>query len=162
MDPAIIVNFPLVTDPNTKFVAWTTTPWTLPSNLALAVNPKFEYVKVKDLETGFFYILLEARLGELYPESKNMQKAYEIVEKLKGEQLVGLEYTPLFTYFLDRKNHGCFKVLGAEFVTNSDGTGIVHMAPGFGDDDYKTCLKAGIIKPADPLVPVDSSGRFTE
>lgn len=68
MDPAIIVNFPLVTDPNTKFVAWTTTPWTLPSNLALAVNPKFEYVKVKDLESGVLYIILEARLGELYPE----------------------------------------------------------------------------------------------
>jgi len=84
------------------------------------------------------------------------------VEKLKGEQLVGLEYTPLFNYFLERKNDGCFKVLGADFVTNSDGTGVVHMAPGFGDDDYKTCLKAGIIQPANPLVPVDSSGRFTE
>lgn len=141
LDPAIVVNFPLLTDPETAFVAWTTTPWTLPSNLGLAVHPTLDYVKLKDKASGAKYILAKARIVELYPKGQN----YEILEEFKGETLVGLEYKPLFDYFLERRNQGCFKVIAGDFVTSSDGTGIVHMAPGFGEDDYKACLRAGIV-----------------
>ncbi|CAD8161022.1 unnamed protein product [Paramecium pentaurelia] len=157
-DPAIVVTFPQVNDETTKFVAWTTTPWTLPSNLALAVHPDFDYVKLLDKASNTHYILAESRIVELY----NDAKLYEVVQKFKGSELVGTEYVPLFNYFPERREQGCYRVLAANFVTSDDGTGIVHCAPGFGDDDYKTCLKAGIITPSDPLVPIDSSGRFLE
>ncbi|CAD8185795.1 unnamed protein product [Paramecium octaurelia] len=157
-DPAIVITFPLVNEENTSFLAWTTTPWTLPSNLALAVNPKFVYVKVLDKATNTHYILAESRIVELYSNATQ----YEIVNKVFGSQLEGIEYVPLFDYFLDRKQQGCFKVLSASYVTDKDGTGIVHIAPGFGEEDYKLSLKAGIITPQDPLVPIDSDGRFLE
>ena len=94
-----MVTFPLVNDENTKFVAWTTTPWTLPSNLALAVNPKFTYVKLLDKALNTHYILAESRIVELYSDPK----LYEIVQKYQGTELVGTEYVPLFNYFLERK-----------------------------------------------------------
>jgi isoleucyl-tRNA synthetase len=89
------LTFPKVDEPNVKFVAWTTTPWTLPSNLALCVHPEFDYVKVKDEKTGDFYILAECRLSELYPK----KTGFSIVEKFKGVTLRGIKYVPLFTYF---------------------------------------------------------------
>ncbi|CAD8078640.1 unnamed protein product [Paramecium sonneborni] len=157
-DYAIVVTFPLITDETTKFVAWTTTPWKLPSNLALAVHPDLDYVKLLDKASNTHYILAQSRIIELYQDDK----LYEIVQKFKGSELVGIEYVPLFNYFLERREQGCFRVLAANFVTSNDGTGIVHCAPGFGEDDYKACLKVAIINPSDPLVPIDSSGRFLE
>lgn len=94
-----MVTFPLISDENTKFVAWTTTPWTLPSNLALAVNPKLIYVKLLDKTLNTHYILAESRIVELYNDAKQ----YEIVQKYQGTELIGIEYVPLFNYFLDRR-----------------------------------------------------------
>ena len=138
-------------------MAWTTTPWTLPSNLALVVNKDFDYVKVLDKKTKHHYILAESRLGGLYKD----KEAYTIVEKFKGSELVGQEYEPLFPYFQERRSKGCFKILAGDFVTADTGTGIVHCAPGFGEDDYKVSVQNHIIEPDDPPVPIDENGFFT-
>lgn len=133
-DPAIIVNFPLVEDPNVMFVAWTTTPWTLPSNLALAVNPNMDYVKVHDETNQKTFICLKKRLDYVAKQAKATK--HKVLETFKGSTLVGKEYTPLFDYFIEKRATKCFSVVGAKFVTDDAGTGIVHCAPGFGEDDY--------------------------
>jgi isoleucyl-tRNA synthetase len=156
-DPAIHVSFPMRSDPSVKFVAWTTTPWTLPSNLALAVNPEFTYVKVKDLKRNEVFIFAECRLKDFFGKEK-----YEVLEKMKGADLAGIEYVPLFDFFADRAKDGCFRVQTGAFVTDSDGTGIVHCAPGFGEDDYKLCVEKKIISPDSPPVPLDENGIFTK
>ena len=107
-------------------VAWTTTPWTLPSNLALCVNPDKDYVKVRDKESGAIYILMEARICELYKDAE----AYEVIGKFKGKTLEGKSYEPLFEYFASMKSRGAFKVLIDGYVTEDSGTGVVHQAPG--------------------------------
>ncbi|ORX56468.1 isoleucyl-tRNA synthetase [Piromyces finnis] len=161
VDPAVTISFPLVEDPNVCLLAWTTTPWTLPSNLALCVNEEFEYVKIKDGETGAIWILLEKRLDVLY---KNVKKAkFEILEKFKGKDLVGKKYVPLFNYFADNEN--AFRVVSDNYVTDDSGTGIVHQAPGFGEDDFRVCTTNGIVKKDDVKsvpCPVDANGRFIE
>lgn len=151
-DPAITVKFALKGEPNTALLAWTTTPWTLPSNLALAVGADIAYVKVRDGESIF--ILARDRLASYY---KNPDE-YELLEECDGAALVGLEYEPLFPYFLDLKHKGAFRVLAGDFVSTEDGTGIVHIAPGFGEDDNALGQQAGL--PA--VCPVDDEGRFTE
>ena len=156
-DPSIHISFPLKSDPNVKFLAWTTTPWTLPSNLALAVNPDFVYVKVKDLKRNEVFIFAECRLKDYFGKEK-----FEVLEKMKGSELAGIEYVPIFNFFADREKDGCFRVQTASFVTDSDGTGIVHCAPGFGEDDYKLCVEKKIISPDSPPVPLDENGRFTK
>lgn len=135
-DPALIITFPLVAEPEVSFVAWTTTPWTLPSNLALAVNPDMVYVRLVDEEKNKTYIVAESRVA--YAVKFSNIKKHHIVEgwKKKGSELKGTEYIPLFEYFTHLKDQGCFKVLAAPFVTNDTGTGIVHCAPGFGEEDY--------------------------
>ena len=158
VDPAIYITFPLKEDPDTKFVAWTTTPWTLPSNLALIVNPNFVYVKVFDHEHKTHFILAESLTSQLY----NKNQKYDIIARFKGVDLVGKEYVPLFNYFESRAADGCFRVLADTYVTSDTGTGIVHCAPGFGADDYRVSVKAGIIPPAHPPVPVDENGRFKD
>ncbi|KAJ3369980.1 isoleucine--tRNA ligase [Allomyces arbusculus] len=156
-DPSVVVTFPLVNDANTAFLAWTTTPWTLPSNLALCVHPDFEYVKIKDQESGMHYILLEKRLDSIY---KDLKKAkFTVVEKIKGSSLKGTEYVPLFDYFkADFHKTGAFRVLTDTYVTDDSGTGIVHQAPAFGEDDHRVCLAAGIITEENVPCPVDDSG----
>ena len=150
-DPAITVKFRQKDQDNTFFLAWTTTPWTLPSNLALAVGADVDYVKVKDGDE--FYILAEARLESYYKDASE----YEVVSKMKGSGLVGLRYEPLFPYFADAYDKGAFVVLSADYVTTEDGTGIVHTAPGFGEDDYNTCKGTDI-----PTVcPIDDECKFT-
>ncbi len=128
-DISVIAKFELVDEPKTFFLAWTTTPWTLPGNVALAVNPDIDYVKIKVGHQTF--ILSESRLSVVKEE-------YEIVEKVKGSALVGISYKPVFDYYnnseLKNKENG-FKVYPAAFVTTEDGTGIVHIAPAFGEDD---------------------------
>ncbi|OUM64219.1 hypothetical protein PIROE2DRAFT_9060 [Piromyces sp. E2] len=161
VDPAVTISFPLVEDPNVCLLAWTTTPWTLPSNLALCVNEEFEYVKIKDGETGAIWILLEKRLDVLY---KNVKKAkFEVLEKFKGKDLVGKKYVPLFNYYASNEN--AFRVVSDGYVTDDSGTGIVHQAPGFGEDDFRVCIAHGIVKKDDVKsvpCPVDANGRFTE
>lgn len=151
-DPALTVTFPVHGEDDLSLLAWTTTPWTLPSNLALAVGKDLDYVKVKT-PSGKKYLLAEALLGEVF---KKEVKEVEVLQKLKGHELVGLSYQPLFDYFLDKKP--AFQVILADHVTTESGTGIVHMAPAFGEEDYIACSKAGV-----PIVnPVDDDGMFTE
>ena len=148
-DPALTVGFLLET--GERLLAWTTTPWTLPSNLALAVAPDVEY-GVYELN-GVRYVMAQARREAYERELEGAQH----VGTLRGSDLVGCRYTPLFPYFADRAENGAFRVLAGDFVTTEDGTGVVHMAPGFGEDDQRACADAGISL----VVPVDSRGRFT-
>ena len=134
-DPALTVAFTL--DSGEKILAWTTTPWTLPSNLALAVGPDIEYAVLQHPD-GNTYIVADARLDSYEKELEDS----EVLRTVKGRDLVGRRYTPLFPFFADTNN--AFQILGAEFVTTDDGTGVVHMAPGFGEDDQIECNAAGI------------------
>ncbi len=150
-DPAITIRFKVKGEENTSFLAWTTTPWTLPSNLALTVGPEIDYVKIKDGEECF--IMAEARMSAYYKE------APEILWRGKGRELEGKTYEPLFPYFAERSEKGAFRVLCADFVSTEDGTGIVHTAPGFGEDDNAVCKKYGI---SDDVCPIDKECKFTE
>ncbi len=150
-DPAITVSFAVKGQPGTYILAWTTTPWTLPSNLALAVGADIPYVKVRDGDNT--YILARDRLGAYY---KNPDE-YELIEELPGTELVGTEYEPLFPYFSSPAAPGAFRVFSADFVSTEDGTGVVHIAPGFGEDDNRLGQRENL--PA--LCPVDDEGRFT-
>lgn len=146
-DPALTVAFVLAT--GESLLAWTTTPWTLPSNLALAVSPDVSYVRVR--HNGTVYILAEARLGAY---EKELEGA-EVLDTVLGSALVGRTYTPMFSYFSDQPD--AFRVIAGDFVTTEDGTGVVHLAPGFGEDDQRVCSENGI----GLVVPVDSRGLFT-
>ncbi len=146
-DPALTVQFHL--ESGEQMLAWTTTPWTLPANLALAVGPEIEYAVME--ESGTRYIVAEARLGSYEKELANAVR----VGTMAGADLVGRKYTPLFPYFADTPN--AFHVLAADFVSTEDGTGVVHLAPGFGEDDQNACNAVGI-----PTVcPMDEHGRYT-
>ena len=159
-DPAVVVTFPLLDDPQTCLLAWTTTPWTLPSHTGLAAHPDFEYIKILDELSGKNYILLEALLKTLYKDPKKAK--FKIVGRLKGTDMLGWRYMPLFDYFYDSfKDHG-FRVLNATYVTSESGVGIVHQAPAFGEEDYKVAFEAGVISDQRlPPNPVDEQGRFT-
>ena len=146
-DPAVTVAFPLETGEDLWI--WTTTPWTLPSNLAAAVGPDIAYAVLEN--DGHRVILAEARLAGYAKELDG----YTQVETILGAQLAGRSYTPPFNFFVGRPN--AHRVLLGDFVTTEDGTGVVHMAPGFGEDDQIACAAAGI----DVVVPVDSQCRFT-
>lgn len=139
-DPSIFVTFPLVDEPDTSLMAWTTTPWTLPSNLACAVNPNFEYVKIKDEERSKVFIVAQCRLAEVIKQNKI--KKHTVLGKVMGKDLVGKKYTPLYQYFASWGDapRNCFRVIEGAFVTTDAGTGVVHCAPGFGEEDYKACL----------------------
>jgi isoleucyl-tRNA synthetase len=152
-DPAVTVLFRTKQDSNTYLAAWTTTPWTLPSNLSLCVHPEIEYVKVKDLDKNIFIIMAKSRL-----ESYKKNFKYEEIETLSGTQLKGMKYEPLFPYFNKLESQGYFVVLNDEYVTTSDGTGIVHQAPGFGEDDNRVMKAAGL---TEVVVPLDLSAKFS-
>lgn len=159
-DPAIIITFPLEEDPNTSVIAWTTTPWTLPSNLALAINPTFTYLKIVDEDKQKVYILAESRLKDILKQA-NIKK-HKVLEKIPGASLVGKSYIPLFDYFIHLKERKCFTIIGADFVTSDTGTGVVHCAPGFGEDDYQSCVKNGLVEQGKAPVPIDADGKFTD
>lgn len=227
-DPAVMVSFPIDGDADDAcLVAWTTTPWTLPSNLALCVHPEFSYVRARDPATGKVYIVAESRLaalpgavpkakkggGSAAPssganggKSKKGSKApsasssatdvsaaasasqgaaaddaasqsangdgaaaagggggFEVLSKCLGRDLVGLRYEPLFPYFAHLKASGAFAVVSDGYVTDDSGTGVVHQAPAFGEDDYRVCIAAGVVEKGEGLpCPVDLSGRFTD
>jgi len=151
-DPALTVRFAVespAADGPTEIWAWTTTPWTLPSNLALAVGPEIDYAI---LALGDRRVLVAEAARERF--AKELDGA-TLVATRKGAAFADLRYRPLFPFFAS--NPGSFRVIPAAFVATEDGTGIVHMAPGFGEDDLEVCRAAGI-----PLVvPVDDTGRFT-
>uniref|UniRef100_A0A3B1JG29 Isoleucine--tRNA ligase, cytoplasmic n=1 Tax=Astyanax mexicanus TaxID=7994 RepID=A0A3B1JG29_ASTMX len=136
-DPSVIVNFPLLEDESVCLIAWTTTPWTLPSNLALCVNPEFLYVKVKDNTTDKVYIMMEARLGALFKS----ESEYTILDKFPGKTLKGKKYKPLFDYFSKCRESGAFSVVLDNYVREEEGTGVVHQAPYFGADADKNIIK---------------------
>jgi isoleucyl-tRNA synthetase len=145
-DPSVMVAFALEEDPEVALVAWTTTPWTLPSNLALAVHPELDYVKIRS--SGRIFIVAEARQKTSFPGG-------EILAVFKGKTLKDKKYIPLFPYF---RQGGAFRVLVDEFVSIEEGTGVVHMAPAFGEADFFVCEREGI----DPVCPIDQNGRFTD
>ncbi|HEX6501460.1 MAG TPA: isoleucine--tRNA ligase [Micromonosporaceae bacterium] len=146
-DPAVTVAFQL--DSGEKILVWTTTPWTLPSNLAIAVGPDIEYTVLE--KDGERVIVGSARLAAYGKELAD----YTPVATLRGAELVGRRYTPLFDFLADTPN--AFQVLGGDFVTTEDGTGVVHMAPAYGEDDQNACAAAGI----PTVLTVDDHTRFT-
>lgn len=171
-DPAVVVSFPLIEDESVSFIAWTTTPWTLPSNIALCVHDTMEYIKLLDKQSGNTYILAKSRMCQLYPimnnkkkwKPKMAEKLYEIKSTFPGKELVGKKYKPVFDFFSeDSKASEYWRVLSDNYVTDDAGTGIVHQAPAFGEDDYRVCLAHGVIeKGGDLPCPVDSNGMFTD
>jgi isoleucyl-tRNA synthetase len=137
------------------FLVWTTTPWTLPSNQAVAVNPDVEYVAVRGPD-GRRYVLAKARLAAY---ARELGEEPEILGEYSGRDLLGMRYLPPFPYFMDgEKARNAFQVLPADFVSTDDGTGIVHMSPAYGEDDMATTDTVGIVA----VTPVDSKGRFDE
>ncbi len=131
-------------------LAWTTTPWTLPSNLALCAGPDIDYVAVTVDGGDEVYLLAEARARAVFKKQQLQE-----VARLKGADLAGITYAPLFSFFAGRDN--CFQVLTGDFVTTSDGTGIVHLAPAYGEDDFAVCKAAGI----ELIDPLDTEAKFT-
>ncbi|KAJ6866163.1 isoleucine--tRNA ligase [Populus alba x Populus x berolinensis] len=185
-DPEIMVTFPIVDDPhNAAFVAWTTTPWTLPSNLALCVNGNFDYIKVRNKYTGKVYVVAECRLSALPVEkpkstangpaggsktsnsktksgkAENLMDSYDLLEKVKGNELVNKKYEPLFNYFMEFSDTA-FRVVADDYVTDDSGTGIVHCAPAFGEEDYRVCIGNQILTKENLIVSVDDDGCFIE
>ncbi len=160
-DPSVYVRFPVEGEENTFFLAWTTTPWTLISNAALAVGEDVAYVKIRLAEEGE---RTRGRAGEqLILASVLLDDVidgdYEIVDEFTGGELVGMTYRPLFDYFSGEVEDGAaWRVVPADFVSTEDGTGVVHMAPAFGADDFVVGQKEGL-----PLLnPIDGEGRFTD
>ena len=156
-DPSIYVRFPLVED-DASLLVWTTTPWTLPGNVAVAVAPEVTYVRARAEEETVILAepLVERVLGE----------GAEILDRFKGSELIGRSYRgPVFALADGGpKSEGAFQVLAGDFVTTEDGTGIVHLAPAFGEDDYRVAAENGVINPKDHTTlynPVDLGGKFT-
>lgn len=161
-DPAILVAFPITGMPEyekTSLVIYTTTPWTLPSNLLIAVHPDFEYIEILDEKSGSQYILMESGLPALYKDIKKAK--YKVLKKINGKDMIGWKYQPLFPYFAT-DFADCFQVIGADYVEAGEGTGLVHQAPAFGQEDYDAASAAGFISPKRlPPCPVDDNGQFT-
>jgi isoleucyl-tRNA synthetase len=146
-DPSLTIQFPLVGEENTFVLVWTTTPWTLPSNMALAVGPDIEYVKVKSRDK--FFWIASSRVDTYFKED------FEIVDHKKGSDMVGLAYKPLFEYMPAQES--LYKIQSADFVSTDNGAGIVHIAPSFGEDDFILGKQLGL-----PLFdPLDPEGKFT-
>ena len=176
-DPAVTIRFKVTKAPSaindsdmvngkTYFLAWTTTPWTLPSNLGLCMGPKIEYVKILDKESGDYYILAKSRLSAYYKNDSD----YEIIYEKLGSEFLGAEYEPLFPYFdylkdpakCSEETHqtcekGAFRIFNADYVSTEDGTGIVHIAPAFGEEDNKVFAGSGIPN----VEPMDAECKFT-
>ena len=179
-DPAVTVSFPVLPvseqpesvrskveealkaagSDEINFVAWTTTPWTLPSNLALCVHPDYEYLLVHDTESDKRYLMLEAGLKTLYKDPKKAK--YKVLWKTKGTDLADWRYKPIFNYFTSTFGEIAFKVLLDTYVKQDDGVGIVHQSPAFGEDDYNISWRYGIINgDRPPPCPLTPGGEYT-
>ena len=175
-DPALTVLLPLIDAPgdlaDASVLVWTTTPWTLPSNLAAAVGPDIEYAVVLASKNSAFpgrkFVIATSRLATYEREigkavaisdeeitEADLDACFTWVGLVKGTDLAGLAYVPPFDYFTGREN--AHRILVADYVTTEDGTGIVHLAPAFGEEDMAVCAAADI----EPVIPIDSRGRFT-
>lgn len=155
-DPSVLIAFKLrnsIDDRETELVAWTTTPWTLPANCALVLNPNIKYVILAHLDRHL--VVCASRAKEYFPDA-------QVVRELAGSDLVGLEYEPLFDYYAELRDRGYFRVLKGNFVSDTNGTGIVHTAPGFGEDDYLVCVENNLITENEEVpCPVDENGNYT-
>ena len=138
-------------------LVWTTTPWTLPENLMICAGASIDYVAVRDVtdEARPVYIMAKARLPYIFKKSEQ----YEIVAEFKGDALKGVTYEPIFPYFADKKDEGAFRVTNDDYVTTDDGVGLVHIAPAYGEDDFRVCKEAGMTAFVDPL---DDACAFTD
>jgi len=165
-DPSITVRFRVADESDTSLLAWTTTPWTLPSNVALAVKPDYDYAYVRHVE-GETFILAKDLIEQVFHGLPvDIEQELEVVKVVKGADLVGIRYEPLFDY--KRPEDGrAYEIVTADFVTLEQGTGVVHMAPAFGEDDYRLCQEKGLgfvqlIAPDGTFVAeaTDFAGRF--
>ena len=152
-DPAITVLLKLV-DEDAHLAIWTTTPWTVPSNLAVCVGDDIEYSLVVDEESGKQIYLATERLDQYQGDSE-----FRVVKTLLGKDLVGRRYEPVFDYFANKADEGAFVVISGDYVTTDSGTGLVHQAPAFGEEDYKAFQAAGLEAFA---CPVSLHGEFTD
>ncbi|MEN3187978.1 MAG: class I tRNA ligase family protein, partial [Atribacterota bacterium] len=149
-DPAIYVKFRIKGEAKRFFLVWTTTPWTLVANVALAVGEHIEYLEIEDKRSKERFILAKARVPVLFDEDD-----YTVVRTYRGEELLGMEYEPLMPFLLAENG---YRVFSGEFVTVEEGTGVVHIAPAFGEDDMQMAQKYGL----SVLHPVGSDGRYDE
>ncbi|MCF8058809.1 MAG: isoleucine--tRNA ligase [Bacteriovoracaceae bacterium] len=153
-DPAVTILFK-AKDEDAYFAAWTTTPWTLPSNLGLCAGADIDYVLLKDEDLGKNIYMAKALVAN-YEKKRNLS----VLKELKGSELKGRRYEPLFPYFSNLEKEGAFQVHNDDYVSTDSGTGIVHTAPGFGEDDNRVMKEAGL---GEVLVcPVDDAGRYTK
>ncbi|HBO98919.1 MAG TPA: isoleucine--tRNA ligase, partial [Verrucomicrobia bacterium] len=162
-DPTVTVRVKALSTGSLKFPAgapvylliWTTTPWTLPENLMICAGASIDYVAVRDLTDAArpIYVMAQARLPVYFKKPEQ----YEIVAEMKGSALKGWEYEPIFPYYAAKKAEGAFRVLNDDYVTTDDGTGLVHIAPAYGEDDFRVCKEAGMNAIVDPL---DASAAF--
>ncbi|MCI5779963.1 MAG: isoleucine--tRNA ligase [Lentisphaeria bacterium] len=160
-DPAVTVRVKVTSgaDPawgETCLLVWTTTPWTLPENLAICAGAEVEYAVVRDLTdpARTCYVMAAARVNTLFRKPED----FEVVASLRGRDLKGWTYEPLFPYYAKLRAEGCFTVLNDDYVSTDDGVGLVHIAPAYGEDDFRVCREAGITAIVDPL---DASCNFT-
>ena len=152
-DPAITVLLKLL-DEDAYLAIWTTTPWTLPSNLAVCVGDDIDYSLVRDPESGKAIYLATERLAHYQGDNE-----FSVLATVSGRELVGRRYTPVFDYFAEKSEEGAFVVISGEYVTTDSGTGLVHQAPAFGEDDYKAFQASGLEAFA---CPVTLQGEFTD
>ena len=147
----------LAQEPTVYLLVWTTTPWTLPENLMMCAGAGIDYVAVRDVTDAAkpVYVMAKARLSTLFKK----EDQYELVAEFKGTELKGVSYEPIFPYYADLKAEGAFRVLNDDYVTTDDGVGIVHIAPAYGEDDFRVCREAGMTAIADPL---DDACAFTD
>jgi isoleucyl-tRNA synthetase len=153
-DPSLTVQLELLDEPGTSLLIWTTTPWTLPSNLAVMAKKEMDYVKVKERASGHQYILAASRLPFYF---KNPEE-YEMLATFAGASLAGKRYQPPFPYYAARAQQKAFRVILEELISGDEGTGLVHSAPAFGEIDFFACAREGI----ELVNPVDHNGKFTQ
>jgi len=174
----IYVSFPIINEPSdspfydTHLLVWTTTPWTLPSNLAICVNEDADYIIILNKNNNKKYIVANTLWTTVFPVNKGSKfhEYYDFCTELfKGKELVGKHYEPIFPYFqhLKQKNQKIFTVIADNYVSvksDSNGTGLVHLAPAHGEDDYRVCLNEGIIdkKGGNLICPLDANGNYTK
>lgn len=152
-DPSVVLKFPLIDD-SASLLIWTTTPWTLLSNMAVAIGPELTYVRIVDKNSGEQWILGQGCVSRWFSDSSS----YEIIDSFPGTALVGKNYLPPFDLFSHKRTEGAFRILPGPFVEENEGTGIVHMAPAFGEVDFFVCKEHNI-----PIVcPIDDHGYFTD
>ena len=147
----------LAAEPTVYLLVWTTTPWTLPENLMICAGASIDYVAVRDVtdEARPVYVMAKARLPYIFKKPEQ----YETVAGFKGDALKGVTYEPIFPYFADKKAEGAFRVTNDDYVTTDDGVGLVHIAPAYGEDDFRVCREAGMTAFVDPL---DDACAFTD